>query len=178
MNYIIFDLESTCWKEKSGRIREIIEIGAVKVDSDRSIISEFNTFIKPVINPRLSAFCQELTSISQDDIDQAEMFPQVISDFQTWVDLEIPYVLCSWGFYDRTQLKADCSLHDVNALWVDSHISLKHQFAEMKKLKRPIGMKAALTHEEIKFSGTHHRGIDDARNITQIFLKNFEQWKY
>ncbi|UII31203.1 exonuclease domain-containing protein [Fulvivirga ulvae] len=133
MNYIIFDLESTCWKEKSGRIREIIEIGAVKIDSTQYIVSEFDAFIKSVINPRLSDFCQELTSIQQSDIDKADLFPQIIGDFQAWIDIEAPYVLCSWGFYDRTQLKADCSLHGVDAAWVNAHISLKHQFAEIKK---------------------------------------------
>ncbi|GAA0188990.1 exonuclease domain-containing protein [Fulvivirga kasyanovii] len=178
MNYIIFDLESTCWKEKSGRIREIIEIGAVKIDSAQNIVSEFDAFVKPIINPRLSDFCQELTSIQQNDIDKARPFPQVISDFQTWIDIEAPYVLCSWGFYDRTQLKADCSLHGVDASWVNAHISLKHQFAEIKKLRRPVGMKAALKHEGFELSGTHHRGIDDARNIAKVFQKNFQGWKF
>ncbi len=81
-------------------------------------------------------------------------------------------------FLFKTQLKADCALHGINSTWADKHISLKHQFAEMKKLRRPIGMKGALKIEKIVLSGTHHRGIDDARNIAKIFLKNFEDWKF
>lgn len=178
MNYIIFDLESTCWKERSGQTREIIEIGALKIDSDLNIESEFSAFIKPMVNPRLSVFCTELTSITQNDIDEAKRFPEVIQDFMSWMDMKAPYMLCSWGFYDKTQLKADCALHGINSTWADKHISLKHQFAEMKKLRRPIGMKGALKMEKIALSGTHHRGIDDTRNIAKIFLKNFEDWKF
>ena len=32
MNYIIFDLEATCWEHDRNRINEIIEIGAVKLN--------------------------------------------------------------------------------------------------------------------------------------------------
>jgi len=44
------------------------------------------------------------------------------------------------------------------------------------KLDKPIGMKAALSYEGIELDGTHHRGIDDARNITKIFLENLDKW--
>lgn len=33
MNYIIFDLESTCWENNTLKQREIIENGAVKVSN-------------------------------------------------------------------------------------------------------------------------------------------------
>lgn len=178
MNYIIFDLESTCWKEKNNQTREIIEIGAVKVGDDMKIIDEFTAFIKPVVNPELSAFCTELTSITQKMVDDASTFPVVIGDFMNWIDTESPYVLCSWGFYDKTQLKSDCKLHNIAAHWVDTHISLKHQFSDIKRLRRPPGMKTALKMEKLALTGTHHRGIDDARNISRIFIKNFEKWEY
>lgn len=63
MNYIIFDLEATCWAQK-GPISEIIEIGAVKIGPDLNTISEFSSFVKPMRNPILSDFCKELTSIT------------------------------------------------------------------------------------------------------------------
>ena len=34
-HYIIFDLEATCWEEKNDKIKEIIEIGAVKLNGDK-----------------------------------------------------------------------------------------------------------------------------------------------
>lgn len=71
MNYIIFDLEATCWENDRTKQNEIIEIGAVKLDENLAVIGEFQTFIKPKLNPILSDFCKKLTSISQEEVDQA-----------------------------------------------------------------------------------------------------------
>lgn len=177
MNYIIFDLESTCWENDRSKTREIIEIGAVKIDADKKTIDEFNAFIKPTIHPNLSEFCIDLTSISQEEVETAQTFPEVISDFKSWINLNKEYLLCSWGHYDRNQFKSDMKLHSLNAEWVEKHISLKHQYTELKNLKRPLGMNGALKLENFKLEGTHHRGIDDARNISKIFLKYFDDWK-
>ena len=51
MNYIIFDLECTCWKERpSGMEMETIEIGAVKLDDFGEWIESFGVFIRPTIS--------------------------------------------------------------------------------------------------------------------------------
>ena len=178
MKYIILDLEATCWKNrKNGKANEIIEIGAVKVDESGEAIGEFCEFVKPLLNPHLSDFCKELTTIDQATIDQASQFPEVIQQFQQWIDLADPYVLCSWGFYDKKQLKADCELHKLDTAWLAPHISVKHQYAKLKHLKKPVGMPTALKKEGLPLEGTHHRGIDDARNIAKIFRTQLEKWE-
>lgn len=96
MNYIIFDLEATCWENDRTKQNEIIEIGAVKLNENLAVIGEFQTFIKPKLNPILSDFCKKLTSISQEEVDQAPSFGKAISHFQNWIGSE--YHLCSWGF--------------------------------------------------------------------------------
>ena len=177
MNYIVFDLEATCWKDRSLPLKsEIIEIGALKIDRHQKICDEFSKFVRPKMNPKLSDFCKELTTIRQEDIDEASPFPEVITKFQEWIGQHDDFVLCSWGFYDKKQLRLDCDLHHLPANWTKDHISLKHQFAQLKNLKRPIGMGGALKMEGLKLEGTHHRGIDDARNIAKIFVKYFDQW--
>ena len=64
MNYIIVDLEATCWQGKRLGQNETIEIGAVLVNEHKEIVSEFEQFIKPLNHPILSAFCTELTSFT------------------------------------------------------------------------------------------------------------------
>lgn len=178
MNYIILDLEATCWQDRSLKYpNEIIEIGAVKINDQQEVIGEFNAFIQPKLHPELSTFCTELTTIEQRDIDEASEFKSVITDFWDWINLDEDYLLCSWGFYDRSQFKKDCELHELNTAWLKHHISLKHQYATINNLKRPIGMGGALKKEKITLEGTHHRGIDDAKNISKIFLSNFNRWK-
>lgn len=179
LQYVIFDLEATCWEEKKGRKNETIEIGAVLVNDKKEIVSEFVQFIKPVIHPKLSPFCTELTSIQQADVDSAPGFLEASTRFKEWFGLgKAPYVLCSWGFYDRNQLESDSEVHGLEADWVAHHISLKHQYHHIRSLRRAVGMKKALANEGFALDGTHHRGIDDARNIAKVSLKYFDEWKY
>ena len=178
MKYIILDLEATCWQERGKSPNEIIEIGALCFNQNKEKIGEFSRFVKPVVHQQLSAFCTELTSITQADVNDEPTFPSVISDFQNWLSsFEDDYLLCSWGFYDKNQFEADCKLHDLKTDWVENHISLKHQYAQICNV-RSIGMKGAILRENMKLDGTHHRGIDDARNIAKIFIKYFEQWDF
>ena len=178
MNYIIFDLEATCDENKHFN-KEIIEIGAVKIT--KPLVSHyieettFSAFVKPVDNPILTEFCKNLTSIEQLDVDTAKFFPNVISDFIEWMGTD--YILCSWGFYDRFQLIKDLHNHRLQSDWVNQHISLKHQFADIYDMK-PCSMKKALNIMNVPLNGTHHRGIDDAKNISKIFLKLFTKWNF
>lgn len=179
MKYIIFDLEATCWENRSNQnISEIIEIGAVCINAEGAKESEFSAFIKPKLNPMLSDFCTQLTSIKQSDVDAAEDFETVLPKFLEWIGEGQPFWLCSWGFYDCKQLKQDCTLHNLSTAWLKNHISLKHQHGKIKNLNRPLGMDGALRMEGLQLIGTHHRGIDDARNISSIFLKHFNSWEY
>lgn len=181
MHYIIFDLEATCWDKSTASDNgpnETIEIGALKFDSQGNFLSEFSTFIRPFVHPQLSDFCKKLTSITQEQVDAADTFPVAITQFQKWIGVGLEdYLLCSWGFYDHSQLKSDANIHKLNSDWVDHHISIKHQYAAIKNLKKPVGMATALGMEKMTLEGIHHRGIDDARNISKIFVKFIDQWQ-
>jgi 3'-5' exoribonuclease 1 len=179
MKFIIYDLEATCWEDRRSRKAETIEIGAVKLNEYGEVESTFCKFIKPVIHPFLSPFCMNLTSISQIDINRAEKFPEVVEAFQDWIEVyDEAYLLCSWGKFDKTQLIKDCELHDVEDDWLEDYINLKSQYADMKNLNKPYGLKKAVKREGFEFEGIHHRGIDDAYNLAKIFGKYFDVWQY
>lgn len=177
--FIILDLEATCWEGKGTKPNEIIEIGAVCIDENKNRCGEFATFVKPTVHTQLSAFCTQLTSITQQQVDAAPLFPDALQAFQAWIaGFGDTYVLCSWGFYDKAQFNGDCLLHKLDTAWLKNHISLKHQHGTICKLQRPMGMSGALRYEKLQLEGTHHRGIDDARNIAKIFLKHFDAWQF
>jgi 3'-5' exoribonuclease 1 len=181
MVYIIVDLEATCWKAKDQTPNEIIEIGAVCINDKNELINEFDAMIRPMIHPILSDFCTELTSITQADVQNAPLFPEALKQFQDWISsFGEPYWLCSWGFYDKKQFRFDCELHKLDSNWLKNHISIKHQLPKAigKPFARLLGMKGALEQEKLEFEGTHHRGIDDAKNIAKIFMKYFGKWKF
>ncbi len=178
MKYIVLDLEATCWRKDKGLRTEIIEIEAVCVNDTAQIIGVFNTFVQPKLYPVLSDFCTELTTITQNNVTNAPLFPIAYQQFLSWIEgFKDNYVLCSWGFYDKNQLIKECKLHQLDTAWLIPHISVKHQYAVIKALKRPIGMKGALELEKLSLEGLHHRGIDDARNIKKIFLAHFHKWR-
>lgn len=178
MDYIIFDLEASCWlgRPPSG-VNEIIEIGAVKVNDYGEVVSKFEKFVKPTVNPILSDFCKKLTSITQQDVDRSYTFPKTIEAFQDWIDIEDDYTLISWGKYDRTQLFDDCVLHKIDTSWLDGHFyNLKPAYKALKNLKDEPGLKKAVLMEGFEFTGIHHRAISDAENLAKIFIKHFKEW--
>ncbi len=116
----------------------------------------------------MSSFCTQLTSIYQTDVETAEEFPETFKAFMDWIGAESS-VLVSWGAYDLKQIKQDCQFHGIeNPEIFQQHFNLKKAFSEVRNI-RPCGMKRALNILGIELLGTHHRGIDDARNIAKIF---------
>lgn len=147
---------------------EIIEIGAVRI-RQRQIIDEFSSFIRPKIHPKLSAFCTELTTITQKQVNEAQLFPQVFTHFISWIG-EAHFIFCSWGQYDLNQLRQDVAKHAVP--WpnqLDRHLNIKRCFARFRNIQ-PCGMERALALMKMPLEGTHHRGIDDARNIARLTI--------
>ena len=180
MNFIIFDIEATCWKGRPpSLVQEIIEIGAVSINAYGEFQGSFNKFIRPIINPRLSSFCRELTSIEQWEIDRSDDFDVVAEAFQDWANIfEEDYVLCAWGNFDKRMLIQDCKLHEMDYHWAEKFINLKEQYRNIRRLRRPQGLKAVVEKEGFEFTGIHHRGISDAENLAKVFLKYLDEWQY
>lgn len=174
MVHIVFDLEATCWQDRRDAERmEIIEIGAARLDPVTfDVISTFDTFVRPLNETKLSDFCKELTNIRQEDVDTAPLFPQAFGAFLDWIG-EGEVVLCSWGAYDMKQLRMDLKRHGmIEPPQMREHINLKQLFADRFN-RKPCGMKRALDSLRIPLTGTHHRGIDDALNISKLAKMTF-----
>lgn len=180
MNFIILDLEATCWQgNKMGRQQEIIEIGAYQINGYGDWIDDFQAFVKPIQNPRLSTYCKDLTGITQEQINRAKTFDRIFQLFEEWVhELDGPKTLCTWGAMDLPFIIADCHLHDVDYSFLPANIDLKNQYAQIKKLNREVGLAKALEFNDIDFEGSKHRAIDDAYNTSKLFLKYLDQWQY
>lgn len=169
--FLVVDLEATCsdTKKVPRQEMEIIEIGAVMVEAKNlDIISKFQTFIKPVRHPLLTNFCTKLTSITQEQVDKAPTYQKAIENFKEWLYQYSNYIFGSWGNYDYKQFQQDSNFHQLPYPIGSEHINLKQLFSTNQKLKNRYGMAQALELAGIKLEGTHHRGIDDARNITKL----------
>jgi inhibitor of KinA sporulation pathway (predicted exonuclease) len=168
---MVIDLEATCCDQDTvpRREMEMIEIGAVMANMKTlNIISEFQTFIKPIRHPILTEFCISLTSISQTQVNSAPSYPEAVNLLQSWFKVYQPLCWGSWGDYDRKQFQQDSDFHQVNFPIGCPHFNLKKLFSKNQNLKGRYGMAQALKLTEIPLVGTHHRGIDDARNIAKL----------
>jgi 3'-5' exoribonuclease 1 len=169
-HFLVIDLEATCDSDKRlpSRRMEIIEIGAVLVDpGSLDPVAEFQTFVKPVRHPVLTPFCTQLTSITQADVADAPGFVQAIGDLKRFI-AGCHVLFCSWGDYDRRQFEQDARFHKVPLPFDGRHLNVKKRFSAELGEERLYGMAGALTRVGLTLRGTHHRGIDDARNIARL----------
>jgi len=164
--YLVVDLEATCDDLHTipRHESEIIEIGAVLVDgASLQPIAEQTIFVRPIVHPDLTPFCTQLTTITQAMVDHALVFPAAASRLAAF---GAGALFCSWGAYDRNQLAADARRHGIAAPF-DDHWNLKEAYATRAGSRKGLGTMAALRQLGIRPEGTHHRGIDDARNIAK-----------
>ena len=177
MYYLILDLEATCWKfPKTPEEQEIIEIGAIIVNPYGEIETRFQSLVKPFIHPRLSHYCEDLTGITQRDVDRARDFPEVFDEFRAWLEEYEGYLPSSWGAFDERLLRINCFQNDLDPFWSNGFANLKKQYQQIKQLKKPIGLRSAVEKEGFEFSGPHHRALSDAENTAKIFTKYLDEW--
>jgi inhibitor of KinA sporulation pathway (predicted exonuclease) len=168
--YMIVDLEATCSNDQTvpRDEMEIIEIGAVMLSSTTfELESEFQTFVRPVRHPDLTAFCMSLTGIAQADVLNAPSFPEALSAMKEWMSDFKDSIFCSWGAYDRKQFLQDCEFHHIAYPFHAGHLNLKAEACRMLS-RKAMGIGEAIRQLGMEFEGSPHRGLDDARNIARI----------
>eukprot|EP01127_Copromyxa_protea_P003190 TRINITY_DN1304_c0_g1_i2.p1 TRINITY_DN1304_c0_g1~~TRINITY_DN1304_c0_g1_i2.p1 ORF type:complete len:265 (-),score=25.80 TRINITY_DN1304_c0_g1_i2:65-772(-) len=174
--FVVLDFEASCEKEKSRQfVQEIIEFPSVVVDvASRKVISSWREYVRPVKKPTLSAFCTELTGITQETVDGADIFENVFKRYQKWLyetvgDKSFTFITC--GDWDlKVMLPAQLRLDKLEApSCFRKWINLKTPFSKATGLP-PRGMVGMLNHYKIKLEGRHHSGLDDCTNIAAIVI--------
>ena len=178
VNILVVDLEATCSDDGSIPLEqaEIIEIGAVLVQTDSlNDYNPFQSFVRPVRNTILTPFCTKLTTITQEQIDESLIFEKTYPRFADWLNrCGGAEVFASWGDWDWKQLHKECG-------------ECRYEFPIKRNVSIPNAARKLLgfsnkfrlaRHFGIKWQGTLHRGIDDARNYASIVVKMLEiGWK-
>jgi inhibitor of KinA sporulation pathway (predicted exonuclease) len=87
--FVIFDLEYTTWPgamdqhwSAPGQLREIVQIGALRLSEEYSVVEAYATLVRPVVNPVVSPYFTTLTGIGQEAVDRDGLAPaRALSDF-------------------------------------------------------------------------------------------------
>ena len=114
MNYIVFDLEwNQCpdgkAKENPALPFEVLEIGAVKLNSEKQEIGRFHELIQPSVYRRLHPMTQSIIHLSADSLKKADPFPVVCERFHHWCGDDVTY--CIWGSLDLLELQRNMRFH-------------------------------------------------------------------
>ncbi len=119
MDYIILDLEwnqSSAGKEEVSKTLpfEIIEIGAIKLNSDRRMIDEFSELIKPQVYHEMHRITGKLIHLQMEQLEQGSPFPEVMERFRNWCGGD--YIFCTWGPLDLVELQRNIRYYGLEPL--------------------------------------------------------------
>lgn len=177
MDYIVLDIEFNGRKFASDLPMEVIEIGAVRLDSSLRQTSEFTSLIKPVYFSTLNSFIKEKTGIPQEAIDEAASFPRVITDFMNWLGDNESYLLITWGGEDLKRIVFDTRMHKMDdAYWLSvNYYDLLKGYIRYRNVKNDVSVEHALSELNIAPQGSAHRALDDAKMTAEIFRAVFDR---
>ncbi len=185
MNYIVMDLE---WNQSpDGKFHaysdvpfEVIQIGAVKLDEQFRVISEFNRYISPRLYPRLHRKVEEIIGITTEELKAAgDDFEFVVADFLEWCGDN--YTFCTWGGTDLIELQRNLAHYKVEANFPKPFL-----FYDLQKLyslcfsdgKTRCTLQAAVEELGISTSGHYHSADDDAKYTAKVMQRlDFEKVK-
>ena len=167
------DLEATCDDSPSFNRREmeIIEFGCTLLNPEYKVVGTFNSFVRPTINPILTEFCKELTTITQEQVDSADTWDVVAPQIgQFFANMTVGHdeVWASWGDFDRNLIVRECTRYNVTDPMSPIHFNLKALEASHRNSKKQHGMKGTMESMGLVFPGTLHRACDDALALSMI----------
>ena len=176
MNYIVIDLE---WNQAANKEQseakmpfEIIEIGAVKLNEEFRMVSQFNRLIKPKVYKKIHYKIEEVTHLSINDLNKnGQDFRKVIREFFKWCGEE--YTFCTWGTMDLTELERNIRFFGIEIPFPKPllYYDLQRMYSI---LYRDGDEKVALDNavDELKLSRRRpfHRAKDDAYYTARVMI--------
>lgn len=182
MYHIVVDLEFTPTRPMNRNgvklKKEVIEIGACKLDAELGIIDCFSVFIKP--SGTISTAVSMLTGIYGKEVSGSKCFRDAMKLFIEWSEADTEdVVFYEWSKSDRRQLREEGEARALTELvsvvldreWVD----LQERFCA----ERQYSLSRALAEIGAIPCGSFHNAEDDALNTAYIlqYLQNFEAYE-
>jgi inhibitor of KinA sporulation pathway (predicted exonuclease) len=167
---LVIDVESTCWDgpPPMGQVSEIIEIGLCTVDLASLERREKRSLMVRPQRSEIGPFCTELTSITPDMVVRAGVLEEACEILKREY-YSHERLFASWGDYDRGQFQRNCQMYGLGYPFGPTHLNVKSLFATALGMSRECGLDAACEKMGLPLEGVHHRGVDDAWNIAQLY---------
>ena len=178
--YVCIDLEMTEFSASQrcfvpGANGEVIQFGAVMLDENYNMLSEFSSYVKPVYSS-VTPIINQLTGITNQNLEKADDFLTVFDKFCYWRGEGDITTFC-WSKADFNQLWAELeakgkhrydlfgTLHDF--------VDLQNIFGKLVSSKTSVGLEAAMRLLQMDFKGQVHTALSDSYNTARILHKLF-----
>lgn len=177
MNYIVLDLE---WNQSPEGKQfkdenlpfEIIEIGAVKLDSDMNIIGRFSQVIRPKVYKQIHYKTKEVINLDIEDLINGKDFVEVISSFFAWCGNN--YMFATWGAMDLTEFQRNINYYNIENTFVyplkyydiQKLFSLYYLNSNVRKT-----LEYSVEYLNIDKNEEFHTAVSDAHYTAQIMKK-------
>lgn len=156
---------------------EVIQIGAVMLDSDFKLVSKFNRFVKPKYS-HITEFINSLTGITEDDLEDAADFETVFSSYVEWIEEKTggeKFVTYCWSGMDHSQIHEELMVkakeRDDLFKNLETFVDLQRTFGEVLGTHASIGLGTAVHYCHETFEGQEHSALADAFNTAVILNK-------
>ena len=154
---------------------EVIQFGAVMLDENYNMLSEFSSYVKPVYSS-VTPIINQLTGISNKNLEKADDFLTVFDKFCYWRGEGDITTFC-WSKMDFNQLWSELeakgkhrydlfrTLHDF--------VDLQDIFGKLVSSKISVGLESAMRLLQMDFKGQVHTALSDSFNTARILHKLF-----
>lgn len=172
LDYInIIDLEATCWDGDApkGESQEIIEIGITQFSVvHKAAVKSSGILVEPR-HSTVSDFCTKLTTITQEQLEEKgyhfeDAIDHLVQEYKIGAR-----AWASWGEWDKKMFDRNFKLYNMHNIMQNlPHFNVKMLFSMKMGTTKLFGMDKALEMAGLQLDGTHHRGIDDTKNIAKL----------
>lgn len=178
MNYIVMDLEfnrpNTPYRSEKNGVRlndEIIEIGAVKLNSSLEQIDTYSTYVKPAAYQKMNKYVHKLTHITSDMLATGLSFEPMIENFLKWCGDDAVFV--TWSGHDIIALEDNMLYHGLEISHLPECYDIQRMFADQIIMDgRDVALSYALWKLNISIVVEHfHDALCDALGTVEIFRK-------
>ena len=173
MNYIIFDLE---WNQSMNREIEnprmpfeIIEIGAVKLDSKFNLIDSYSSIVKPRLYKKLQPHIKSILNYDEQTLRTGRPFDMVCREFLkwcgddfifgTWGSMDISYLQNNMDYYYMNPYNAPLKYYNIQQIYADLVENNSNSMAKLEK---------AVSDMNIAIDRPFHSAVNDAYYTAKV----------
>jgi len=172
-NYIVMDLElnhsnNRYVSERNGirLANEIVEIGAVKLDSDLKETDRYCRFVKPSAYAKMNGEVKELTEITTDMIQSGLPFPEAAKEFLAWCGEDSAFV--TWSENDINMMEDNLLYHGLPIEGLPRCFDIQPLFGDLiMDEDRSYALSYALWKLDITPEPSHD-ALNDALNTAEV----------